>query len=178
MAYQNDTGLPSPSDILRPWINAEWLTYESRERGTIVHEACAAHLLGEYAVIDRRYRGYFDSFKRWCDEENPQSVIVEARLICDRYRFCGQPDFVGFIKSRGAISGVVDFKTSSALGKAWPLQIAAYQHLAGYVRTCAWGASVRLREDGSYPLVKLYDNYEIRINLFFSALNLWRHFNQ
>ena len=173
MAYSNTTGLPSPSSVTRPFIDPAWFTEASRDRGHAVHAACAAHLAGGYALIDRQYRGYFDSFKRWAVEEKPEAEIIEERLICKPYGFCGQPDFVGRIRSRAG-RGVVDFKTGAALGKAWPLQIAAYRKLA---EPTMWGCSVRLREDGGYPLVTFHEDFERDFNLFLSALNLYRHFN-
>lgn len=179
MAYSNPTGLPSPSDVLRPWIDASFFTDESRERGSRVHDACANHLLGQYVLIDRQYRGYFDSFKRWCDAEKPEPILVEKRLSCDTYGFCGQPDLVCKIKSKPGI-GVPDLKTSVALGKAWPLQVAAYRHLTDQSLACkaTWGSSLRLKSDGSYPLVGFYQRFETDLNMFLSALNLYRHFNK
>jgi len=183
MAYKNDTGLPSPSYILRPWIDSTYFTEESKERGQSVHEACAAHLLGDFAWIDRKWRGYFDSFKIWCDLEKPKPVVgdfgqlVERRLTFPSYGYSGQPDFPGYIASRLGL-GVVDFKTSAALGKAWPLQIAAYRKLVAYETTLPvmWGCSVRLQENGGPPKVKFYEDFERDFNLFLGALNLHRHF--
>jgi len=180
MAYSNTTGLASPSDVLRPYIDATYFTEESRERGTAVHQACADHLLGRYVVIDRQYRGYYDSFRRWCDNQNPVCMLVEKRLVDNTYGFCGQPDFVGTIKYNGILPGVVDFKTSVALGRAWPLQIAAYQRLAEvkFDQIFSWGASVRLDENGDEPQVDYYNNYEYNLNIFLGLLNGWKHFNQ
>jgi len=182
MAYSNTTGLPSPSDILRPWIDATWFTDESRDRGTITHQACADHLLGCYVIIQRQYRGYFDSFKRWCDREKPRPIIadgkplIERRLIHSTFQYCGQPDLPCWIESQKGVPGVVDLKTGVALGKAWPLQIAAYRGLVDQYKTTGWGLSIRLRSSGKEPQVKMYDNQEIYFNTFLGCLNAYNHF--
>jgi hypothetical protein len=173
MAYNNPTGLPSPSDVLRPFINSDFFTEAGRDRGNKVHDACRDHLFGKYVVISRPLRGYYDSFRRWCDEEQPEPLHVEERLINQYFGYCGQPDFVGKIKNRPGI-GVADWKSSTALGKAWCLQVAGYRKL---VDNAAWGCSIRLKEDGKYPLVNYYPNFETDFNMFLSALNLYRYFN-
>lgn len=177
MAYSNKTGLPSPSNILRPWIDVDFFTEEGRERGSKVHAACANHLTGKYVIIEKQYRGYFDSFCRWCDDEQPDAIVVEQRLVDPLYGYCGQPDLICSINNRPGI-GVPDIKTGATLGKAWPLACAGYRHLADVnVEKTVWGSSIRLKPDGSYPLVKFYPNYETDFNMFLSALNLYRHFN-
>ena len=183
MAYSNTTGLASPSDILRPWIDSTYFTDESKERGQAVHEACAAHLLGDFGWIDRRWRGYLDSFLIWCDREKPKPLkanglpLIERRLASEFYGYSGQPDLPCYIATRGG-AGVADIKTSVVLGKAWPLQIAAYRKLvAGETGLpIMWGCSVRLQENGDPPKVKFYEDFERDFNLFLGALNLHRHF--
>jgi len=186
MAYSNTTGLPSPSTILRPWIDDTYFTDESRERGTAVHAACTDHVMGKFSFIEKIYRGYFDSFRRWVDEETPSAIcinsglcLVEHRIVSKSYGYCGKPDLPCRIESRPGY-GVADLKTSKTIGKAWPLQISGYRKLVEEEICCqtSWGCSIRLKEDGSYPLVKFYDQHEIYFNLFLSALNLWRHFNK
>ncbi len=185
MAYRNDTGLPSPSSVLRPWIDSTYFTDESRDRGQQVHAACSTDILGGFATIDRQYRGYLDSFKRWCDQEKPKPVIhdgeplIERRLISTHYGYCGQPDLPCYIASHLGIV-VADLKTSAALGRAWPLQIAAYRELVKGTtgQHVAHGASIRLREDGRMPLVEFYETFDTDLNTFFGCLNAWRHFNR
>jgi hypothetical protein len=81
MAYSNTTGLPSVTDILDRYIASEWFTREARDRGTAVHSACFAYLTGSYVIPLRPgWRGYFDSFRRWCELEAPVVVSAEERL--------------------------------------------------------------------------------------------------
>ncbi|HBA86002.1 MAG TPA: hypothetical protein DCZ95_18105 [Verrucomicrobia bacterium] len=184
MAYSNTTGKPAPSDILRPWIQSDYFTDESKARGNAVHEACAVHLMGEFAWMENKaWRGYLDSFLIWADQEKPKPLqvngqtLIERRLVSEFYSYSGQPDIPCYIATRGG-AGVVDIKTSVALGKSWPLQIAAYRKLvAGETGLpIMWGCSVRLQENGDPPKVKFYDDWERDFNLFLSALNLHRHF--
>ena len=182
MPYENNTGLPSPSDILRPWIETEFFTEESRIRGTAVHGNCACELLGKFTIVKKEFQGYVDSFRRWRDQFKPEPLIVERRLISKPYGYCGQPDLVAEIVDRPAY-GVVDFKTSAALGRAWPLQLAGYQHLAQLEidkkigSNPPWGCAVRLKADGKFPLVTFWESFDLYFSIFLGALNVYRHFN-
>lgn len=179
MAYKNDTGFPSVTTILDQYIHSEWFTEESRDRGSAVHEACFAHLAGSYVIPLRpAWNGYFDSFRRWCDNVKPQAVIAEERLVDDAIGFCGQPDFVGHCGIRAGC-GLIDWKTSLAIEKWFRLQGAAYRHLSELrgVDT-VWGGNLRLKADGSSPLFDYWpDGYAIDLNRFLCAFNLYRYFD-
>lgn len=176
MSYDNKTGYPSVTEVIRPYVNAEFFTEESRERGTAVHAACAAHLHGKYVVpLKNDWRGYFDSFKTWCDMAEPTPIYTEERLIDTQYGFCGKPDFCGKIKGIDGV-GIADWKTSITIGKSWPIQIAAYRSLSPVITS--WGLSLRLKSDGGMPLANIYKDQTLDLNLFMSALNIHKYFKE
>ena len=179
MAYENKTGLPSSTEILRPWVPTEWFKPEHSERGAIVHNAIHCDLLGLWAMpLEPEYRGYFDSYKRWADLMIDEVVFVEERLVDFGNGYCGQPD--SCLKLKGDTgNSLPDWKTAIATSKTWPLQIASYRHLAIIdkgIKTDR-GMSVRLNKDGKMPLVDEYMEYENDLNKFFAALSLYKHFN-
>lgn len=179
MVYSNPTGLPSVTQGLGRFIESEWIAQEYLDRGTAVHEAAHAHLLGGYVVPLRSdWNGYFVSFKRWCDAVRPQVVMAEERLVDRTKGFCGQPDFIGRIHGRIGV-GLIDWKTSLAVAKWHRLQGAAYRHLARRNGTITlWGGNLRLRSDGRMPLFDPWpDDYNLDLQRFLSALALFKYFN-
>lgn len=184
MPYENKTGYPSVTEILRPWVNSEWFTEESRDRGTAVHAACAAHLLNQYVIpLKKAWRGYFDSFRLWCDVAIPYPMYIEKRLIDEQYGYCGKADFIGRLEHDQNF-GVIDWKTSIAVEKSWPLQIAAYRNLASkeiyryHEKYSQWGMNLRLRADGKLPLATTYQDQTMDFNMFLGALNLHKYFKE
>lgn len=172
MAYENKTGFPSVSDIIRPYIDTQYFTEESKVRGTAIHACCASYLNGLYVPrLKPEYQGYIDSFKTWADENVDEVIKTETRLIDEDLGYCGQLDAVLRLKDHENVC-IVDWKTGKALQKSWILSISAYAWL--YTRYAALEAkcehnpidaydciSVRLRCDQKPPLVhKYFDNQE------------------
>lgn len=157
MPYENKTGLPSVTQILRPYVDTAWFTPLAAERGTRVHAAIENHLRGEFVVpLPADWAGYFDSFCRWADAVQPEVVLIEERLTHPRLRYCGKIDLVA--RSRRSVGAVfvIDWKTSDAVPRAAIVQAAAYKEL--YDAQGGGRASdavvVRLRVDGSRPLAE------------------------
>jgi hypothetical protein len=181
MAYVNDTGLPSVTEILAPWIDSQWFTEESRERGQAVHAACHSYIIGRYVIpLPGAWRGYLDSFKRWCDRFEPTLILAEKRLKDETLGFCGQPDLIVNGPPTNGIR-LIDIKTGVAFQNYWKLQVAAYNHLA---QTAAkidtkWGCILRLRNNGDFPIIDIWDeNIALDFNRFLGALNLHKYFNK
>lgn len=155
MAYENNTGYPSVTEILRPWVESDFYTEESQRRGESVHAACAAYLKGAYVPpLQEEYQPYFDSFLKWAQVAVESVIMVEERLSDSVLRFCGKPDAILCI-SGDVVPVVVDFKTSQSNQKWWRLQTAAYRFLAEiHTRNVATRRlSVRLKNDGSFAIV-------------------------
>lgn len=105
-------------------------------------------------------------------------IMVEERLISKASGFCGKPDLVCVLKGDEKLT-LVDWKTSVAPSKTWPLQVAAYRHLANYDKKIVTyrGLCVRLNKDGKMPKPDEYMEYENDLNKFKAALSLYKHFN-
>jgi hypothetical protein len=100
------------------------------ERGSVLHRAFALHASGLWMPeIAEDYRGWFDSFCNWYDLAVEETLAVEEEMVCEKYGFCGHPDWIGVIRGDKAPS-LIDWKTGQAKMKGHRLQIAAYHHLA------------------------------------------------
>jgi len=176
MTYTNKTGLPSVTQILKPFIDTQWFTDGCRARGSAVHTACYAELMGVYTVpLPLAWQRYVDSFKRWLDATSPQVFLAEKRL--QNKMFCGQLDFYGEIDGRTG-PGVIDFKTGRQFHKWHRLQGAAYRALVEPERGSAWGGNLRLKKDGSMPIFDPWpDNPQPDYYTFLDAFKVWRFFN-
>lgn len=181
MAYSNPTGLPSVSDILRPYVDTDWYTEESRDRGQAVHAAIRADLEGSYVIpLPRRWRGYWESYCRWRDKFGPVPILVEQRLIDERLRYCGQLDVCAVVELIGKGAGLIDFKTSISKHKIWPIALAGYRNLLkvnGY--GTAWAGNLRIRADGSMPIYdQASDDYSSDFNRFLGCVNMYHYMEE
>ena len=175
--YENLSGLPSVTQILRPWVDADWFLPEHAERGTAVHAACSAHINGAYVPPLRTdHQLYFDSFCKWAEVSIDTVVLSETRLLDKDIGFCGKPDAVITLKGSDKLV-LAEWKTSQAHQKSWGPQTSAYAHLCARSEQIIISRriSVRLKSDGSGCLVTDYSG-PTDWNLFLSALNCFRFF--
>jgi len=178
--YINNTGVPSVTDILKPYIDSRFFTDESRDRGEAVHAAIAAHLEGLWVKpLQPDWQLYVESFKRWADLVINEVILVEKRLIDPELGFCGQPDAILKLKGNDFLT-LADWKTSQAFQDWWILQGVGYRHLAkkdGGIET-GQQLSVILKKNGSGCKVKQYDNFNYYFNIFIGVLNSYKFFNK
>ena len=172
---------PSVTQILSPFSGIEELKRlrpnvlaSAAERGTAVHAYCEAVSTGLMPVNVRpELRGYLDSFYHWF-EQVEEVVEVECRLFDMQLGFHGQFDILCRMRGDEGLS-LWDYKTPESTNRVWPVQIAAYRHLArahGY--DPRRGGMIRLRKSGRPPLVNEYTATERRDwNVFVSALNVY-----
>lgn len=175
MAYSNDTGYPSVTEVLRPFIDDRFFTEEGRERGSAVHDAIHAYLTGEYALpLPEWWQAYFDSFKTWAEDFQPKPIMCETRLIDPKLKYCGMFDTLAVVEKTGEGLGIVDWKTGQAKTKLHQIQIAAYRNLlkVNGIET-QFAGILRLREFGG---MAIYDqcpsDYRADFNRFVGCLNM------
>jgi hypothetical protein len=183
MAYKNDTGYPSVTQILSPWIDTRWFKKIHSVRGNEVHRVVGCKMVKSWAKpINPAWQGYVDSILRWCDANIKEVVEGEVRYQDDLYKYTGKLDLVAWLygPERSGIDSrlaLIDFKTSVATSKTWKLQTGGYKLLFEKhnpdkkidVRIC-----VRGREDGSKnALVNEYNDHELDQNRFLYANDLY-----
>jgi hypothetical protein len=174
MAYKNETGLPSVTNILKPWIDTQWFTAESCHRGNQVHEQVSSHLLNEFFVCQKEYEVYYESFKKF-EPRIKTTILVEERLADYKYGFCGQPDIV-FVDSEDNVITLGDWKTSVAVAKYYQLQLGGYSILLRTQKDIFVNKLmlIRLRKElDKNPLINVYSVEDCE-RLFLNQLELFK----
>ena len=179
MTYINDTGLPSVTEIIRPYVSVEYFTEESAARGDAVHSACSAYVQGLFVPpLPDEWKGYFESFKKWAGNID-KVLLAEERMIDPVLRFTGRLDL---LITHKATSGniLIDLKTGAADAKWYALQNAAYRHLAAKrekpIRTHR-GMTLRLKSNGTGCLATEYKaDFKREFNVFLGLLNAHFYF--
>jgi len=178
MTYRNDTGYPSVTDVLKPFIDTRWFKPIHSTRGNEVHRVVGCKMVKSWAKpINPAWQGYVDSILRWTDENIKEVVEGEVRYQDDLYKYTGKLDLVAYLMdSRLAL---IDFKTSLATSKTWKLQTGGYKLLFekhNPDKKVDVRMTIRGREDGSKnALVNEYNDHEIDQNRFLYANDLYHN---
>jgi hypothetical protein len=167
--YNNDTGLPSVTDILSPYVDRRWFKKEHTDRGSACHDKMAAHV-SFVPFFGQNWSPLWDPYivsgKEWADANIKKVYLCEKRLSYPGSH-TGQLDLVALLTS--GLIAVVDWKTSVAESKTWKFQLAAYQDL---VEKCTdikidTRIAVRLRRElGKKCLVNEYKDYAYDLGIF------------
>lgn len=169
MKYENNTGLPSVSDIIGPYEDSRWYKEEHQDRGNFVHGYIAADLSGlmtpgTIPIIYEPYIGSYRAFKRHI----VKVVLVEKRLT-SKLGFCGKPDTVLQLDEvYGNLTWLIDWKTSQSHQKSWDARLGGYcRLLKEHGITVGGAATVRLRGSASktkglFPLLDKMNPQEIK----------------
>ena len=168
---------PTVTKVLEPWKSS--FIRGGTERGTAVHEACAAIAKGLWPMVEEEYKPYTVAFSKWMEETVEQVLMVEERIVDEDLSFSGQLDLVVRMKDQDLGKWtLVDLKTG-VLTPIWELQLAAYDHLL-------WvGKQVRADRHGMLafrgnPMKCRFIQFPIdrgKISIFLNALNVWRYFS-
>lgn len=103
-------------------VDDKFYTRASRDRGTAVHDLCAAYDLGalDPDECDSEFRGYLRAHVKAIALLRPTMLAVEEPVIHPTLGFAGRPDRV--VKIAGVV-GVLELK-SGPLTRAHPIQCA------------------------------------------------------
>ena len=171
--FVNGCEYPSVTTVLiaEGFINAEWFTEWSRERGKFAH--LCAHLddTGELDedTVDPALTPYLEAYRRFKRESGFIVSGSEVQMVNTGYRFAGTLDKIGTFKD--ATCAIIDLETGGHQpSKA--IQTAAYEILKGspYKRF-----GLQLKNDGRYKLHPFTDRQDRQI--FLSALAIY-HYKQ
>jgi len=169
--------MPRVTEVISPYIDKTWFTDESRERGQIIHSACACFARGLWSPpMPTEYEGFFISFEKWFSTFVKNVLLVEKTLTDSEMGFHGTPDIIVTM-----IDGVVtipDYKTG-AKTKTWAVQMAAYKHLAiknGYPVERV--GTLKLHPDGTMASFDSYEDSLAAFAAFHGALIAHQYFNQ
>jgi hypothetical protein len=109
------------------FIEGDFYTEESRQRGTFIHEATVfvdRNTLDEESVPEK-WAAYLESYRLWLTRRRPHALLREARLHHPVFDYCGTVDFFGFLAD-DAWPWTIDFKTGPP--QRWHrVQTAAYE---------------------------------------------------
>jgi hypothetical protein len=175
-------GIPSVTEVLGVFtdfsrIRPDVLAHAA-ERGTIVHQACAAIAEGLWSLgVPPDCAGYVKSFERWFDMVVDTVHMVEAELTHSLYGYMGHLDLC--VTLRGEEDPrVIDLKTPVTEGATWKAQISAYEALVieNTDLQCRRSGSLRLKADGGFPKFNQNDGDIGAFNAFLNALSAYRYF--
>lgn len=128
------------------WDEAEALKSSAGDKGSKVHSAVEALLIGGTVKLDsafinpsteqaeeltvEEYEAVM-SFAQWHKEVKPKVISIEKNVIGEK--FAGTVDLVCEIKNKKgeAEKWVIDFKTSQYVWPEHEIQVSAYDHLLG-----------------------------------------------
>lgn len=178
---------PSVTTVLQPFtdfsrIHPEVLKHAA-ERGTRIHGATAAHLLGLWVPKlpeDAQLR--FDSFRRWADIMVDKVIWVEKEIHCDCFGFYGHPDAALILKDGPGVV-VPDWKNPVTESKTWRGQIEAYCHLVEKhgelpegLHVDRWGAVMLHPKGKTAKFVEYTDIRHQYFAAFLGALQAYKFF--
>ena len=125
-------------------------------RGTQIHNAIADELWGSLALYDPAYTGYMQSWRRWHERSNIDSIVLtESRLYDDELMITGQIDLLAQCGDKVIL---YDWKTSVNPSQAWEYQATMYIYLLrvngfSVIDTAYF---LRLKKDGTDPKLSIY----------------------
>lgn len=173
---------PSVTEVLSPWADFSNVPpdrlEQAAERGTRVHELCAAHAKGFYIPkIPEDCKGYLESFKTWFRAMVREVLFVEEELKDDIFKFKGHPDAVVKLKHEKGLF-LYDIKTPITKNRIWNVQLSAYKwlcekYLDREIKKCF---ILQLNPEGKTAKVTYCDQKLEDFNIFLHALSAYRWF--
>ena len=172
--------LPSVTTVMRPLDNAlycgidEEIMRKAADRGTAIHNAVENYVLYGIEDIEPKYRGYFEGFMRFWEENDPEPLATESRLYHRILRYAGTADLPCII---GGKKVLIDYKTSAVVNRMLTgVQLEAYaKAYDSHGFKFDEKAIVHLKDDGSYHMVKYKANDRESWEVFSSLMAVWNH---
>jgi len=162
---------PSITQILSAegFINGQWFTEYSRNRGSYIHQIVHWHIIDELDTdsIDPTLKPYYDAWLAFERDVGFVSIEVEQPRINHVYQFGGIPDHVALLNGKESI---IDVKSGVDI-PATALQTAAQEILIGKLLP---RYSLQLKADGKYSLKHHTDRQDRKIFLSALACYNWR----
>jgi hypothetical protein len=167
---------PSVTAILGHYTDFSCIKPEVLEnaarRGQRVHAICASKLQGLWVPdVPEDCAGFVASFDSWSSGIVEELVACEVELIHPVFKYVGHPDMVVRLKGDSTLT-VLDLKTPATKQKTWRYQIAAYKQLieSNDIGEVGRGMCLRLKKDGSSPIVDEYTSMAGDFQVFQAAL--------
>lgn len=172
---------PRVTGILQPFADFSMVQPDvlqaAAERGTTVHEACAAYALGLYYPVSPDIVGFFDSFKSWFNNYVVEVLAVEEEVIHPAWGYVGHVDLiakVAGIRPKQTVA-VIDYKSPVTASRAWNCQIAAYLEASKEQYGTEAAGALMLRKDGSLPRMVWIDDHNQAFAAFCGALSAYNY---
>ena len=179
---KHECSYPRVTSILAPYSDFSMIPPDTlaaaAERGTAVHDACAAYGLGLWSSVPEDLKGYFDSFRRWFDIYVQDAIAVETELVNEVWRYVGHADLiakvVGYVTAMPVIA-VIDYKTPVTASRSWRMQIAAYVEAARKDYSVYIGGALQLSKDGGLPKMTWVEDQNQAFAAFTGTLSGWNY---
>ncbi len=171
---------PSVTEVINPWM--DWskippgILQYAADRGTIIHDLCHRHTMGEFVVTEPEFQPYFDSFKRWFELMVDEVILAEARLCDPIWNYSGQIDLLATLKD-GRLS-LIDIKTPVLSQRSWKVQLAGYNNLCavnGHKLDCS--GSLQLSPQGKMAKMTWCTDGAGDFNQFLTDLKSYRFYH-
>jgi hypothetical protein len=176
--------MPRVTEILSPFADFSMIPPDvlqaAAERGTAVHEACAAYAIGFWTFLGVDLEGYLQSFKSWFDRYVVEVLAVEEEVIHPAFGYIGHVDLIATvagIRPKPVVS-IIDYKSPMVESLTWHAQLSAYKEAAKekyHVEACG---ALMLKRDGSLPKMVWIDDEPRAFAAFCAALSGHNYFNK
>lgn len=174
--HDAETGavIPGVTSILRDagLIDTAWFDDYSRDRGTLIHQACA---LFDYnnldeSSLDPAIEPYVRAWMNFRKDTGFFPVDIEQIVFNPHYRYAGKYDVYGLLGKDGYL---IDRKSGAS--QPWSqLQTAAYAECIPGVNK---RAVIELDDAGKYRLIEHKDRNDIKVFLAALAVVTWKRNN-
>lgn len=172
--------LPSVTTVMKPLNQAlyagisEEVMRMAAERGTAVHNAAENYALYGIEDIDPKYKGYFEAFLKFWEDQKPEPLAVESRLYHRILRYAGTADLPCIMDGRRVL---IDYKTSAVINEMLTgVQLEAYaKAYESHGYKFDEKAIVHLKSDGSYKILRYGENDLESWKTFSALMVIWNH---